>query len=103
MISPLTAAILLLGSHSAQVESKRPPNVVIVFTDDQGWGDLSCYGSTEILTPNIDRLASEGMLFTDFYGFPASVFCFAGFTHEWVLLKSSWYSRCFGSKYEVRT
>ena len=44
-----------------------PPNVVIVFTDDQGWGDLSCYGSTEIPTPNIDRLAAEGMRFTDFY------------------------------------
>ena len=38
-----------------------PPNIVIVFTDDQGWGDLSCYGSTDIPTPNIDRLAAEGM------------------------------------------
>ena len=44
-----------------------PPNIVIVFTDDQGWGDLSCYGSTDIPTPNIDRLAAEGMRFTDFY------------------------------------
>ena len=47
--------------------SNRPPNVVIVFTDDQGWGDLSCYGSQEIPTPHIDRLAAEGMRFTDFY------------------------------------
>ncbi|MAC20775.1 MAG: arylsulfatase [Phycisphaerae bacterium] len=49
------------------VTQAAPPNVVIVFTDDQGWGDLSCQGSTEIPTPNIDRLAEEGMRFTDFY------------------------------------
>ena len=52
---------------SAQDDERRPPNVVIVFTDDQGWGDLSCYGSTDIPTPNIDQLAAEGMKFTDFY------------------------------------
>ncbi|MCH2162197.1 MAG: sulfatase [Phycisphaerales bacterium] len=46
---------------------RRAPNVVIVFTDDQGWGDLSCFGSTDIPTPNIDQLAAEGMRFTDFY------------------------------------
>jgi arylsulfatase A len=45
----------------------RPPNVVIVFTDDQGWGDLSCYGQTGFATPAIDQLATEGMRFTDFY------------------------------------
>jgi arylsulfatase A len=45
----------------------RPPNVVIVFTDDQGWGDLGCQGSTEIPTPHIDRLAEEGVRLTDFY------------------------------------
>lgn len=44
-----------------------PPNIVIVFTDDQGWGDLSCQGSEDIATPHIDRLAAEGMRFTDFY------------------------------------
>ncbi|HAW94853.1 MAG TPA: arylsulfatase [Phycisphaerales bacterium] len=44
-----------------------PPNVVVIFTDDQGWGDLSCQGSEEIPTPHIDRLAAEGMRFTDFY------------------------------------
>jgi arylsulfatase A-like enzyme len=45
----------------------RPPNIVLVFTDDQGYGDLGCYGSTDIDTPNIDRLAAEGVRFTDFY------------------------------------
>ena len=45
----------------------RPPNIVLVFADDQGYGDLGCYGSKDIATPNIDRLAAEGVRFTDFY------------------------------------
>jgi len=51
--------------------SARPfpssPNVVLILADDLGYGDLGCYGSTKNRTPNIDRLASEGVLFTDFY------------------------------------
>ncbi|MEM7234040.1 MAG: sulfatase, partial [Planctomycetota bacterium] len=43
------------------------PNVIIVFCDDQGYQDLGCFGSKHIETPNIDRLAKEGMRFTDFY------------------------------------
>ncbi|MBD3346439.1 MAG: sulfatase-like hydrolase/transferase [Chitinivibrionales bacterium] len=43
-----------------------PPNIVLIFTDDQGYGDLSCYGSTTINTPKIDRMAEEGVKFTDF-------------------------------------
>ena len=43
-----------------------PPNVVIIFADDQGYGDLSCFGSQTIKTPNIDRLAREGRKFTSF-------------------------------------
>lgn len=42
------------------------PNFVIIFVDDQGYGDLSCFGSTKIKTPNVDRLASEGRKFTSF-------------------------------------
>ena len=44
-----------------------PPNIIYILADDLGYGDLSCYGSTAIETPNIDRLADEGMRFTDFY------------------------------------
>ena len=47
-----------------------PPNVIIIFTDDQGYGDLGCYGSPNIQTPNIDRMAAEGMRFTSFYAAP---------------------------------
>ncbi len=43
------------------------PNIVLINADDLGWGDLSCYGSRAIATPNLDRLASEGVRFTDFH------------------------------------
>ena len=41
------------------------PNVVLIFADDLGYGDLGCYGATKVQTPNIDRLAKEGRRFTD--------------------------------------
>jgi arylsulfatase A-like enzyme len=43
------------------------PNFVVVFTDDQGYGDLGCFGATRFKTPNIDRMAAEGVRFTDFH------------------------------------
>lgn len=46
------------------------PNVVVILTDDQGWGDLSVHGNTNISTPNIDRLASQGMELERFYVCP---------------------------------
>ena len=51
----------------SQVVEGSKPNIVIIFTDDQGYGDLSCYGSTTIRTPRLDKLASEGTRFTSFY------------------------------------
>lgn len=47
-------------------EQKRP-NIIIIYTDDQGYGDLGCYGATDIQTPNIDQLAREGIRLTSFY------------------------------------
>ncbi|WP_298176018.1 sulfatase-like hydrolase/transferase, partial [Saccharomonospora sp.] len=41
-----------------------PPNVLFILADDLGWADLGCYGSTTIRTPNLDRLATEGIRFT---------------------------------------
>ena len=55
---------VVLSVGTARTDS--PPNFIIIFTDDQGYGDLGCYGSPEIETPNIDRMAAEGMRFTSF-------------------------------------
>jgi len=44
-----------------------PPNIILIFADDLGYGDLACYGATRYRTPNLDRLAAEGVKFTDFY------------------------------------
>lgn len=50
-----------------QVSAAPPPNVVIILADDMGYGDLGCFGSPSIRTPHLDRMAAEGMRFTDFY------------------------------------
>ena len=60
----LLALALLPLACSLQAESE-PPNIVFIFADDLGYNDLSCYGADLIETPNIDKLASEGMRFTD--------------------------------------
>jgi arylsulfatase A-like enzyme len=51
---------------SASIEA-RPPNIVVILTDDQGWGDLSINGNKNLDTPNIDRLANEGITLENFY------------------------------------
>jgi len=62
----LTILIVTLAcSHLLAAE--RPPNFVVIFADDLGYGDLACYGHPTIRTPHLDRMAAEGMLFTDFY------------------------------------
>ena len=61
----LGATALSLGLCSGS--KKGPPNFVVIFIDDQGYADLGCYGAQGFSTPNIDRLASQGMRFTSFY------------------------------------
>jgi arylsulfatase A-like enzyme len=53
-----------------QTPAARPPNIVVIFTDDQGYGDLGSYGHPTIRTPNLDQLAAEGQRWTSFYGAP---------------------------------
>jgi arylsulfatase A-like enzyme len=57
----------LLGVPSRAAEETRPPNFVIILTDDQGWADVGCYGAKGFTTPNLDRMAREGTRFTNFY------------------------------------
>ncbi len=58
----LTRRLLAASGRKA-----RKPNIVLIFTDDQGYQDLGCFGSPKIRTPNLDRMAAEGVKFTDFY------------------------------------
>jgi len=60
----ITACFVPLPAQAADATS---PNFVIVYCDDQGYQDLGCFGSPNIKTPNVDRLATEGIRFTDFY------------------------------------
>lgn len=55
---------------SSERSTLKKPNVVIILADDQGWGDLGINGNTNLQTPNIDKMASEGVRFTNFYVCP---------------------------------
>jgi arylsulfatase A len=65
----LAGAFTFAGAFSvrANVQTFRPPNFVFVLADDFGWSQLGCYGSSYYESPNIDRLAMQGMRFTDAY------------------------------------
>ena len=62
------AALATVAAGCApQPEAARRPNILFILTDDQGYGDLACYGATDLKTPVIDRLAAEGVRFTQYY------------------------------------
>lgn len=63
----LFSLCLLLLAITAAKASDQTPNIVIIFTDDQGYADLGCYGSENIRTPRLDRMAAEGIRFTNFH------------------------------------
>ena len=66
----LAAAMWAAASAAPQVRTNRPPNFIIILTDDQGYGDLGSYGHPTLRTPNIDRLAAQGQRWTSFYAAP---------------------------------
>src|SRR5258706_405111 len=59
----LAAVLVALGASAAAAQTR--PNIVVILTDDLGYGDVSSYGATALKTPNIDRIAREGLRFTD--------------------------------------
>jgi len=72
LIPIVLIAMLILSCNSTKKEAKisseaTPPNIIFIFADDWGYGDLGVYGNTEVETPNIDQLASEGTRFTQFH------------------------------------
>ncbi|MGD2295382.1 MAG: sulfatase-like hydrolase/transferase, partial [Candidatus Aminicenantes bacterium] len=65
-----TAALSLSSIHGCGrklAPRTGPPNFVVIFTDDQGFADVGCYGAKGFETPNLDRMAKDGMRFTSFY------------------------------------
>ncbi len=63
-----TTAIFLLFSYCTNAQKiQRAPNIIFILADDLSWGDLGCYGQKKISTPNIDRIAKEGIKFTQAY------------------------------------
>ena len=70
-LNPFFALLFLLfvgcSNQKKEVQSQQKPNVLIILTDDLGYGDISCYGQTDYQTPEIDKLAENGVLCTAFY------------------------------------
>ena len=61
---PIVFLVNLVNSFAAE---ERPPNFIVIFCDDLGYADLGCFGAKKIKTPNVDRMAAEGMRLTSFY------------------------------------
>jgi arylsulfatase len=69
LLSVLSAVAIavVLGSPTRAVSADRPPNIVYILADDLGYAELGCYGQEKMKTPNLDRMAAEGMRFTQHY------------------------------------
>jgi arylsulfatase A-like enzyme len=66
-LSLATLFVFLLCVHATQFAAAEKPNIVVIFCDDLGYGDLGCFGHPTIKTPNLDRMAHEGIKLTQFY------------------------------------
>jgi len=71
--SALGAAVVAGAISNSSVSAAERPNILFILADDMGWGDLSCYGRPDYRTPNLDRLAQQGMRFTN--GYAAAPVC----------------------------
>jgi len=71
ILFPLLLALIIMSAcKRGGLNSEKMPNVVIILTDDQGWGDLSINGNTNLQTPHIDQLSVNGASFDRFYVSP---------------------------------
>ena len=84
MTSPLRIIALLFAFSACASFAAEKPNIIYILLDDAGYGDLSCYGQEKFQTPNIDRLATEGMKFTDHYA--GSTVCAPTFSDRMIRL-----------------
>ena len=66
-LSSFLAGLFIFASGVSFSAEKRHPNVVVFLADDQGWGDLSAHGNTNLATPNLDSLAKDGASLENFY------------------------------------
>jgi arylsulfatase A len=66
-MNPFLRILCALIASIAPLRAAEPPNIVFIITDDLGYGDLSCYGQTHFQTPHLDRMAQQGLRFTDHY------------------------------------
>jgi arylsulfatase A-like enzyme len=70
VLTAIVAAMVVVHAGAANAQAPDRPNVVLIITDDVGYGDIGSYGAPDIKTPNIDSLAKNGTRFTDFYAAP---------------------------------
>ena len=95
-LRPITLALAALAIATMAAAADRKPNIVLIVTDDQGWWDLGSHGNQEIETPNLDRLAAEGVELTRFYVQPVCAPTRAGLMTGRHYLRTGLYNTRFG-------
>src|SRR5580765_7152542 len=70
LLLAIAATLLVPSAASAQKLAGKKPNIILILTDDQGYGDLSCHGNPILKTPHIDRLYAEGVRLTNYHVSP---------------------------------
>jgi arylsulfatase A-like enzyme len=73
ILLPVSLLIFSACQKQQKQEEQQKPNIIVIYTDDQGYGDAGAYGATQLKTPNIDKLAEGGIRFTT--GYASSATC----------------------------